>query len=50
MEQWLGDQYDVQRMDSLSGLTSKCIAIIIIIMIIIIGTCNIGVRIRIVYW
>ena len=47
MEQWLGDQYDVQRMDSLSGLTSKCIAII---MIIIIGTCNIGVRIRIVYW
>ena len=23
MEQWLGDQYDVQGMDSLSGLISK---------------------------
>ena len=34
MEQWLGDQYDVQGMDSLSGLMSKCI-----------GTCNTGNRV-----
>ena len=32
MEQWLGNQYDVQGMDSLSGLISKRIS-----------TCNIGV-------
>ena len=31
IEQWLGDQYDVQGMDSLSVLNSNCI-----------GTCNIG--------
>ena len=35
MEQWLGDQYDVQGMDSLSGLISKRL-----------GTCNKGVRAR----
>ena len=31
MEQWLGDQYDIQGMGSLSGRISKRI-----------GTCNIG--------
>ena len=35
MEQWLVDQYDVQGIDSLSGLMSKHI-----------GTCNIGVGAR----
>ena len=35
MEQWLGDLYEVQGMDSLSGLISKRI-----------GICNIGVCAR----
>ena len=28
MEQWFGDQYDVQEMGSLSGLISRCTGII----------------------
>ena len=35
MEQWLGDLYDVQGMDSLSGLISKRV-----------GTCSIGIGAR----
>ena len=35
MEMWLGDHYDIQGMDTLSGLISK-----------LIDTCNIGVGAR----